>query len=240
MVRARPLETVFVDVGGTLRPNSFTLTPSLSDQRQRALSALLGTTPRTSAALIEEIELAIATTPEASADVVVARVLAGQGFEEGAVNARQVRHALCVEVVDACPPFEHAGELLAGVKDLGWQCIVLSNTVLRDAEIYRHDFEALGWDRWVDAYVTSVDVGFSKPDPRIFLAALAVAGSAPRRCAMVGNSEYADIAPAARLGMSTILVAIEDRFPVESRADAGVTHLLGALDVLKSWAQTGT
>ena len=55
---------------------------------------------------------------------------------------------------------------------------------------------------------------------------------------MVGNSEDADIAPAVRLGMRTILVAIEDPAPNRTAADACVTGLDQVLAVLRSWAVT--
>ena len=136
----------------------------------------------------------------------------------------------------APPPFEHARELLAGVKDLGWRCVVLSNTVRRDAEVYRREFAAAGCGGWVDDYVTSVDAGFSKPDLRIFRAALAVAGARPSQCVMIGNSEDADIAPAKALGMRTLRVAVDRAVPGPTAADALVTRLDDALKVLKLWA----
>lgn len=107
--------------------------------------------------------------------------------------------------------------------------------MFRDAEMYQRDFEALGWAAWVDGCVTSVDAGCRKPDQRIFELALEVAGSRPERCVMVGNSEYADIAPAVRMGMRAILVAIEDPPPLTTAAGACVTALDLTLDVLQKW-----
>ena len=163
-------------------------------------------------------------------------MLIKQGFEDKAVRAPQVRHALCVGLAGVLTPFDHADELFAGINALGLRCLVLSNTELRDAEMYRRDFTALGWAGSVDAYVTSVDVGFSKPDLRIFASALDVAGSRPSQCVMVGNSEHADIAPAIMLGMRAILVAIESPVPATTAADVCVTGLDQALQVLREWA----
>ena len=227
-----------MDVGGTLRSNTFTLTPALRDERTSALRSLLGLSAARAGSVIEEIDKELDMSPEDNADGVIARVLKEQGSEDQAVTAAQVRHALCVELGGVLPPFHHAGELLAGIKALGLCCVVLSNTVLRDAEMYLRDFTALGWRPWVDDYVTSVDVGFSKPDERIFASALDLAAAPPTHCVMVGNSEQADIAPAIRLGMRTVLVAIEDPVPTTTAADACVTGLDQALQVIRGWVAT--
>jgi FMN phosphatase YigB (HAD superfamily) len=52
---------------------------------------------------------------------------------------------------------------------------------------------------------------------------------------MVGNSEIADVAPAVRLGMRAILVAIEDPPPVTTSANCSATKLVDVLDVLRGW-----
>ena len=68
-----------------------------------------------------------------------------------------------------------------------------------------------------------------------FQAALELAGAPPRSCAIIGNSEEADIAPAAVLGLRTILVAIEEPPPAGTIADATATSLREALRILRSW-----
>jgi putative hydrolase of the HAD superfamily len=73
--------------------------------------------------------------------------------------------------------------------------------------------------------VTSIDVGWRKPHPAIFTAALEALGVPADRAAMVGNSETSDIIPAAALGMRTIRVAIEEPRPPVTQADTVVTSL---------------
>jgi putative hydrolase of the HAD superfamily len=75
------------------------------------------------------------------------------------------------------------------------------------------------------AVVTSVDVGWRKPHPALFEAAMAATGVPASRTAVVGNSETSDILPALDLGMIAVRVAIEESPPIFSNADAVATSL---------------
>ena len=61
-----------------------------------------------------------------------------------------------------------------------------------------------GLDRWVDSLVCSEQVGVTKPDPRIFRAALASVGGTPRTTVMVGDSWESDVIGAAGVGIRPI------------------------------------
>jgi FMN phosphatase YigB (HAD superfamily) len=234
---SRVIETVFVDFGGTLMPNFLPITDELEEGRVRSMNAVLGPEPANVAAIIEAIERVVLPAPDDRPDDVIAETLVGFGFSPDEVMVRRVRQALSFPLAGVLSPFPHAGDLLAGIKHLGLACVILSNTTFRDAEVYKRDFEALRWAPWIDDCVTSVDAGCSKPDVRIFDLALGVAGSRPEHCVMIGNSEYADIAPAVALGMRAILVAIEDPPPLATVAGACVTDLDQALHVLKKWVE---
>ena len=60
--------------------------------------------------------------------------------------------------------------------------------------------------RYFDFVLGSADVGFSKPDPRIFRLALEKAGCEPREAVMIGDRPDNDIYPAKQLGMRTIRI----------------------------------
>jgi len=66
--------------------------------------------------------------------------------------------------------------------------------------------ENLGLTRFLKVVVLSEEVGFSKPDPRIFLYTLEVARCKPEKAMMVGDRLDNDIAPAKHLGMLTVRV----------------------------------
>jgi putative hydrolase of the HAD superfamily len=229
------IDTVFVDVGGTLLPNAFPRTPEQRERRLAALGRLLDVDGRAAGRIVDTVDAELDSAPEATVADVLGRALAAQGFEPGAALVRSARQALCVPLAEALSPFDHAGELLSTLKEMGLGCVILSNTAFRDAELYQLDFQAFGWDRWVDRYLTSVDAGCCKPDERIFRLALEMAGTRPDRCVMIGNSEVADIEPALRLGMRAIRVAIEEPPPMMTAAGACVTGLDEVPDVLQKW-----
>ena len=125
--------------------------------------------------------------------------------------------------------------MLQGLGELGLQTVIVSNTSFMDADAYPADFGALGWSEWVTGYVTSVEVGRHKPDPAIFLHALAVARCVADETVMIGNSESADIFGAKALGIRTVRVAIEEPVPDHSGADAVVSSLADALVAVEAW-----
>ncbi|MGH7249239.1 MAG: HAD family hydrolase [Pseudomonadota bacterium] len=61
-----------------------------------------------------------------------------------------------------------------------------------------------GMAKLVGAVADSARLGFRKPDPRIFQAALKSLGAAPADSAMVGDSLEKDCAPAHALGLKTV------------------------------------
>ena len=71
--------------------------------------------------------------------------------------------------------------------------------------------EELGLARLFAAVSDSAVVGWSKPDPRIFLGALATLSARPERAWMVGDNFEADIRGAAALGMRTCWLAPPER-----------------------------
>lgn len=73
-----------------------------------------------------------------------------------------------------------------------------------------------------DVYVDSVDVGCSKPDPRLFRAALDALGCAPQDALFIGDSPHRDIAGAAAIGMPHVRICPDD-------VDGRVIHRLDDL-----------
>ena len=66
--------------------------------------------------------------------------------------------------------------------------------------------ERAGLDRYFSVMVFSEDVGFGKPDSRIFLEACRRAGEAPTRCVHVGDDVVADIHASQALGIRPVWV----------------------------------
>jgi HAD superfamily hydrolase (TIGR01549 family) len=61
-----------------------------------------------------------------------------------------------------------------------------------------------GLERFFDVWAVSADVGFDKPDPRLFAHAVSAAGVEASRAAMVGDRLDYDVRPARRAGMRAV------------------------------------
>lgn len=111
-------------------------------------------------------------------------------------------------------------EVLQQLRDRGWLMGLVSNMHLR-ADLVRADIAALGLDRFLAATVFSSEVGWRKPDARIFTVALQRLGVGPREAVFVGDRLRDDIAGARAVGMRTVLTReFRDEIDGPDRADA--------------------
>ncbi|WP_067815295.1 HAD family hydrolase [Nocardia inohanensis] len=99
-------------------------------------------------------------------------------------------HQLYERLLDpmAWTPYPDTGDVLRALHEGGVAVGVVSNIAFD----IRPAFAARGWDRYVDYFALSFEVGAMKPDPRIFRAALDKLAIAPASALMVGDSEEAD------------------------------------------------
>ena len=82
----------------------------------------------------------------------------------------------------------------------------------------REQLRHTGLDTLIDSAVFSAEVGWRKPSPRLFTAALAGLGATADHTVFVGDRMREDIVGATRVGMRTVLVA---RDTADVRADQG-------------------
>lgn len=232
------LRAALLDVGGTLWPDR--LTAPVSDDPcleqlggllpgvdpAQALPALRGALRQDDGSLVQNTH------------GLLARALRTLCANSAELDVVAVRRALCVPAVPGIHLFPGATELLAGFRALGLRCVIVSNVQVRGALEYSRDFTDLGVAHLVDAIVTSLDIGFRKPHPAFFEAAIRAAGCEPASCVMIGNSEANDIEPAIALGMPAIRVAIEEPPPAASAAYAVVTSLDAVLGIVSRWVAT--
>ncbi|MFD4555881.1 HAD family hydrolase [Streptomyces sp. NPDC058469] len=119
---------------------------------------------------------------------------------------------------------------LAALEELsaaGWRHVIVSNHVPELDGLLRE----LGLGGYFAAVVNSSLVGWEKPHPRIFEAALDLAGR-PERVWMVGDNPVADVAGAQALGIPGILVS-----PGDSGLQPAVRRILSG-DVDSEWTST--
>jgi putative hydrolase of the HAD superfamily len=230
---------VILDVGGTLWPDNWHNSEADVAERDTRIAAALGISDTHATEVGRALEAAAATreaTQLQQDNVTSIRSAAAElGLQLSDAEILGVRRAMCIPASGRIHLFPNARELLATIKALGLDCVLLSNATWRDAEAYGRDLDELGVSRFVDAVVTSLDAGWRKPHPRTYERALAAIGCVAADCVMIGNSEENDILPALALGMRAIRVAIEEPRPDRSAAHAITGSLHEAADVVRSW-----
>lgn len=94
-----------------------------------------------------------------------------------------------------------ARDTLETLRQRGFRLGIVTNRAF-GGERFRADLREAGLDIGWDAIAVSVEVGYLKPHPRLFQAALRQLELHPAQAVMVGNSLAEDIAGAQRLGMA--------------------------------------
>jgi putative hydrolase of the HAD superfamily len=130
--------------------------------------------------------------------------------------------------------------LFAGLRERGIRIGILSNTIWPRAEherIFARD-EVL---TLIDGAVYTSDIGWTKPHPEAFRAALdAVGVTNPAHAVFVGDRPFDDIHGAKAAGLRAILVPhsaipAEQHGPVTGEPDAIVQRLADVLAVIDAW-----
>ena len=129
------------------------------------------------------IELMGGTSPRA-------RMVAAELYDEWAEHHHFSLYDDVVETLQAL----HARHIRIGLISNSHRCL----------ETFQAHFEL---DGLIAAAVSSSELGFMKPHPNIFKAALTLMGVEPHDAAMVGDSLHHDVAGARSVGMRGVLVA---------------------------------
>ncbi|MDV6264178.1 HAD family hydrolase [Rhodococcoides yunnanense] len=114
-------------------------------------------------------------------------------------------------------PYPDTAAVLEKLCTAGIPVAVLSNISFD----IRPAFASRGWDRWVETFVLSYELGAVKPDPIAFTTAIERIGGRPETTLMIGDSPGTDGA-AASVGCA---IALVESMSTRSRPDA----LLSAL-----------
>jgi putative hydrolase of the HAD superfamily len=105
--------------------------------------------------------------------------------------------------------FDDALPTLADLRDRGLQLGVISNWESWLPGL----LVTTGLGQYLSFQIVSGQVGFEKPDPRIFRAAIAAAGVDPASVLHVGDSPTSDVQGAISAGLSAVLLDRLDRNP---------------------------
>ncbi len=122
--------------------------------------------------------------------------------------------------------YPDALDVLRALRRGGLRIGVCSNAAYRPASMHGQ-LRQLGLTELIDAAVFSAEVGWRKPSPRLFAAALDAVGVPAERTVFVGDRILEDVDGAAAVGMRTVLVARDGatRSRRPSSADAVIRSL---------------
>ncbi len=128
------------------------------------------------------------------------------GVNASQINMDGVLHAYAWEPVPGVQPFADTLPVLAQLKRSGYKIGLITNAMqpmwMRDIEL-----RAYGILDYLDARLTSGDVGFMKPHPFIFWQALEQLGVTAQEAVFVGDRPANDIVGANEAGLISVLMA---------------------------------
>lgn len=105
------------------------------------------------------------------------------------------------------PLYPDVPDVLTAIRGRGVKVALVSN-IHFDLRALLHD---QGVGDLIDAYVQSFELGFQKPDPRMFELALRAVGAQPHEALMVGDSPETD-GGAISVGIPTLLIPMQFEF----------------------------
>jgi putative hydrolase of the HAD superfamily len=150
-----------------------------------------------------------------------AYIMSGVLPEKACVYAKEARkHLVAPEHYSL---YEDTMETLKYIRESGYKNIILSNHIPELPEI----LESIGLMEYIDICISSANVGFEKPNSRIFRQAIELADN-PQEAWMVGDNLMADVRGAEAVGMRAILVRKPAHEPVKyfSQDLKGIIKLL--------------
>ncbi|MBT4503356.1 MAG: HAD-IA family hydrolase [Gemmatimonadetes bacterium] len=137
----------------------------------------------------------------------VNREIAARAFESLGIDAPELRQEMADAYGEArletMRPFPGAMETLVHLRDKGVRLALLTSG---DGVLQRRKLEMHGLDILFEAVLISGELGYGKPEERIFLEALELLEVKPCEAWMVGDSLEWDIETAQRLGMVGVWV----------------------------------
>ena len=148
------------------------------------------------------------------------------------------------EPVDGVIPFPDTIDVLRNFDNMGIKQGLVTNAYTPMTMRWR-EVESYGFDQYLvrERCISAADIGYLKPDPRIFEAALERLELQPNEVVFVGDSREADIAGAQNFGMKAILrvnpystrTNMPSVFPYKIVPDAEISSLQDIYPHLDDW-----
>jgi putative hydrolase of the HAD superfamily len=112
--------------------------------------------------------------------------------------------AYCAPIAERAAMSEGAAEVLEWLRTRGVRLGLISNTVW-PGDAHRRDLDRYGLLRFFDVALFSSETGLWKPDPRVFLRALAELGADSDETVYVGDQLAEDVGGGLQAGLRTVL-----------------------------------
>ncbi len=130
-------------------------------------------------------------------------------------------------------PYSDAHSTLSALCDKGYKLGIIANQNFGTAE----RLEKWGLRQCFDVIVASAEIGYAKPDKKIFEMVLELAGCTAEDSVMVGDRLDNDIRPAKALGMKTVwikngLAVYQDSSIADNTADFIIHNLSDLLSIV--------
>jgi putative hydrolase of the HAD superfamily len=151
------------------------------------------------------------------------------GLAVGASDVESCSRLFFREASHGLSVYDDARALLASLRFRGYKTAVVTNAIF-PASLFEPKVNELGLAGYIDAFVSSADVGLAKPNPSPFLKALDAIGIEPQEAIFVGDMTATDIVGARSAGMRAVLLERTDR--AKERAGFLVIERLTALNEL--------
>jgi HAD superfamily hydrolase (TIGR01549 family) len=229
----RRVDAVTFDVGNTLL---FEPERASRTERRRALKSWLrdhGAVDRERLrSVLSSAELVGSESPHAGTRRAVEEaenyILASLGLRSTDRESARFRSLVAGLIRERCyRPAEGVADALRDLREQGIGLGIVSNRGVRTGRWMVRQLDASGLTEFFtqDAISWSDEVGFRKPDPRIFLSSLRALEARPDRAAHVGNKKAKDVEGARRVGMETIRYAgLRDDEDDGPEADTVIFH----------------
>jgi HAD superfamily hydrolase (TIGR01509 family) len=136
---------------------------------------------------------------------VLCRIFADLGLDPERIDIGEVLRRYDWGPVPGVVPYPDTHQVLAALRRHGYKIGLLTNSFLpmwmRDVEL-----QAYGLMEYLDARLTSGDVGYLKPHPAIYQAILEMLEASPERAVFVGDRPQHDIVGANEAGLISVLI----------------------------------
>ena len=127
------------------------------------------------------------------------------GWSVGANDVDACARLFFGEATAALSVYDDARALLASLKFRGYRVGVVTNAIF-PARLFAPKTNELGLAGYLDAFVSSADVGLAKPNPGIYHHALAAIGVEAHESLFVGDRVETDIVGARAAGLRAVLL----------------------------------